>query len=99
MSGPSGPALSPEKAAEDNGQRMLITGWVFTALTTLFVAGRIFSRFQKLGKIDTGDYLVLLSLVRLHHPIASSPAMPADMSRYDTDDIPAPRLCATSTCQ
>jgi hypothetical protein len=83
MSGPSGPAaLPPEKAAEDNGPRMLITGWVFTATATLFVAGRIFSRRKKLGKLDTGDYLVLLSLVRLQHSAAFSPGRHTTHVRY-----------------
>ena len=48
---------------ENNGLRMLMIGWAVTAKATLLVAGRIFSRFKKLGKIDTGDYLVHASLV------------------------------------
>ncbi|GAB1313432.1 hypothetical protein MFIFM68171_03642 [Madurella fahalii] len=62
MSGPAWPAIPPKIAAENNGPRMLTIGWTFTATATLFVAGRIFSRFKKLGKIDKGDYLVLTSL-------------------------------------
>jgi hypothetical protein len=78
MSGPAWPpvVLPPEIAAENNGPRMLIIGWVFTAVATLFVAGRIFSRFKKLRKIDTGDYLILLSLVLLTpHRLPSSYAV------------------------
>ncbi|KAK4122267.1 hypothetical protein N657DRAFT_646950 [Parathielavia appendiculata] len=62
MSDPAWPALPPEKAAESNGPQMLIIGWTFTAIATLFVTGRIFSRFKKLGRIGTGDYFVLVSL-------------------------------------
>jgi len=66
MPAPARPVLPPEIAAENNGPRMLIIGWTFTATASLFVAGRIFSRLKKLGKIGMGDCLVLLSLVLLH---------------------------------
>ncbi|SPQ25744.1 4b21163e-68a6-4bdd-8da7-29f53bda3888 [Thermothielavioides terrestris] len=63
MSGPAwGVALTAEEAAENNGPRVLIIGWIFTAKASLFVAGRIFSRLKKLARLGTGDYIVLVSL-------------------------------------
>ena len=82
MSGPAPPAVPPEMATVNNGPRVLIIGWILTATATLFVAARIFSRFKKLGKIGTGDYLVLLSLVL--YPLPSSHAFYTDIPRFQT---------------
>ena len=68
MSAAASPALSPEMAAENRGTRVLIIGWVCTATATLFVAARIFSRLKKLRRIDTGDYIVIVSLVGIQAP-------------------------------
>ena len=68
MSGQAPSVPPPERAAENKGPEVLITGWALTATATLFVIARLFSRFKKLGKIGTGDYIVLLSLVSIPSP-------------------------------
>ena len=79
MSGQAPPVLPPERAAENKGPQVLITGWALTVTATLFVASRMFSRFKKLGKIGAGDYIVLLSLVP--YPLLSPCTSCADITR------------------
>jgi hypothetical protein len=56
-------ALPPEIASQNKGPRIIVIVYVFTILASLFVAGRIFSRIKKLGRLAVDDYLILISLV------------------------------------
>jgi hypothetical protein len=48
---------------ESKAVTILVTSYIFTSLAALFVAGRMFSRYRKLGRLAPDDYLILLSLV------------------------------------
>jgi hypothetical protein len=56
-------ALTPEIASQNKGPRIIVIVYVFTILASLFVAGRIFSRIKKLGRLAVDDYLILISMV------------------------------------
>ncbi|EXM14085.1 hypothetical protein FOTG_17490 [Fusarium oxysporum f. sp. vasinfectum 25433] len=47
---------------ESKAVTILVTSYLFTSLAALFVAGRMFSRYRKLGRLAPDDYLILLSL-------------------------------------
>jgi hypothetical protein len=55
-------ALTPEIASQNKGPRIIVIVYVFTILASLFVAGRIFSRIKKLGRLAVDDYLILISM-------------------------------------
>ncbi|KAH7176896.1 hypothetical protein EDB81DRAFT_773735 [Dactylonectria macrodidyma] len=54
--------LPPDIAAENKGPAMMAVMYSFTALSSLTVAGRIFSRYRKLGRLAIDDYVIILSL-------------------------------------
>ncbi|KAF5024824.1 hypothetical protein F66182_3063 [Fusarium sp. NRRL 66182] len=54
--------LPPDVAAQNKGPVMMAVMYSFTALSSLTVAGRIFSRHRKLGHLATDDYIIILSL-------------------------------------
>ncbi|KAH7124441.1 hypothetical protein EDB81DRAFT_765800 [Dactylonectria macrodidyma] len=49
-------------AAQNRRPVMLVIIYLFTILASLFVAGRLFSRCRKLGRLTIDDYIILLSL-------------------------------------
>ena len=59
--------LPPDITAEDRGPTILAVSYATTALASLFVAGRLFSRRKKLGKWAADDYVVLVSLQGLEY--------------------------------
>jgi len=56
--------LSPDTAVENRGPVILAVMYSSTALSSLLVAGRLFSRHIKLGRWAADDYIILVSLVR-----------------------------------
>lgn len=44
---------------------MMAVMYSFTALSSLAVVGRVFSRYKKLGRLAIDDYVIILSLVGL----------------------------------
>jgi hypothetical protein len=55
--------LPPDIAAQNKGPAMMAVMYSFTALSSLTVVGRIFSRHRKLGHLALDDYVIVLSLV------------------------------------
>lgn len=49
--------------AENKGPVIIITCWVFSVLSTLFVAGRLWVRIAVWKKVQLDDYLVVAALV------------------------------------
>jgi hypothetical protein len=56
-------SLAPDVAAQNRGPAMMAVMYSFTALTSLTVVGRVFSRYKKLGHLAIDDYVIILSLV------------------------------------
>ncbi|UQC78909.1 uncharacterized protein CLUP02_04388 [Colletotrichum lupini] len=59
---------SPEKGseawkAEDKGPGIITVCWIFTALSTLFVLGRVLVRWKIMRKFHSDDYFVIAGLV------------------------------------
>jgi len=57
--------LAADIAAQNKGPTVLAVSYPLTVLTSLFVAGRLFSRRRKLGRWEVDDYIILVSLVRV----------------------------------
>ncbi|SCO92509.1 related to integral membrane protein PTH11 [Fusarium oxysporum] len=55
-------SLPPDVAAQNNGPAMMAVMYSFTALSSLTVVGRVFSRYKKLGRLAIDDYVIILSL-------------------------------------
>lgn len=53
----------PGYSEENKGPLILTVTATLTAVTSLFVAGRIYSRLLSLGKIAIDDYIVILCIV------------------------------------
>ncbi|KAJ4072669.1 hypothetical protein NW761_014684 [Fusarium oxysporum] len=49
-------SLAPDVAAQNRGPAMMAVMYSFTALTSLTVVGRVFSRYKKLGHLAIDDY-------------------------------------------
>jgi hypothetical protein len=58
-------SLETHVAAETKGPAMMAVMYSFTALSSLAVVGRVFSRYKKLGRLAIDDYVIILSLVGL----------------------------------
>lgn len=56
-------SLPPDIAAQNKGPAMMAVMYSFTALSSLTVVGRVFSRYKKLGHLAIDDYVIILSLV------------------------------------
>lgn len=50
-------------AAEDKGVSIAVASWFFTALATLFVAGRLFVRYRMYKHFKDDDYWCTLGMV------------------------------------
>ncbi|KAL5603929.1 hypothetical protein FOVSG1_006679 [Fusarium oxysporum f. sp. vasinfectum] len=55
-------SLPPDIAAQNKGPAMMAVMYSFTALSSLTVVGRVFSRYKKLGHLAIDDYVIILSL-------------------------------------
>ncbi|KAK2922512.1 hypothetical protein FoTM2_017365 [Fusarium oxysporum f. sp. vasinfectum] len=55
-------SLPPDVAAQNKGPAMMAVMYSFTALSSLTVVGRVFSRYKKLGRLAIDDYVIILSL-------------------------------------
>ncbi|KAK8107917.1 uncharacterized protein PG998_009930 [Apiospora kogelbergensis] len=60
---PKGTLEYHEWAAQDKGPTELVTCWTVTAISTLFVAGRLYVRGVLQRKLRSDDYLIILSLL------------------------------------
>ncbi|KAL1967283.1 hypothetical protein VTN77DRAFT_3329 [Rasamsonia byssochlamydoides] len=71
---------------DDRGSAILAIMWTFVALSTLFVAARLYTRFRILSTIGVDDYLIALSLV-LGYVFASliSASVAAGTGRHSYD--------------
>lgn len=54
---------SPEWIAQDKGPSILAICWTVTAISTFFVAGRLYVRAKIKGRLQSDDYYTLLALV------------------------------------
>lgn len=60
----SSPAVGSDAwNAENKGPVIITTCWVFSVLSTLFVAGRLWVRIAVWKKVQLDDYLVVAALV------------------------------------
>ena len=50
-------------AAQNRGPEVLILCWLFVALATVFMAGRLYARMHLFGKLKSDDYWCLASIV------------------------------------
>ncbi|KAK2122002.1 hypothetical protein NOF04DRAFT_1337007 [Fusarium oxysporum II5] len=55
-------SLPPNIAAQNKGPAMIAVMYSFTALSSITVVGRVFSRYKKLGHLAIDDYVIILSL-------------------------------------
>ena len=84
---PLGPHMTPSYLAENKGPSIMVTCCTVTALSTLFIFARLFTRQKIMGKLHLDDYLVTLALVsrRATCPLSSDksltiiPAIPMDV--------------------
>ncbi|KAH0600995.1 hypothetical protein MHUMG1_01996 [Metarhizium humberi] len=47
----------------DRGFVILAVGWIECGITTLFITGRVYNRFQKRGGLGADDWLILISFI------------------------------------
>ena len=64
---PPPPDLDPEWAAQDRAPAVIASIVVVTALSTLFVAARLYVRGGIIKRLQPDDYIIMVSLVR-HDP-------------------------------
>lgn len=55
-------------AAQDKGPAIVAICWAFTAMATVFVVARIFTRIKMYNKLRSDDYWVIAGLVSLLIP-------------------------------
>ncbi|KAK8862590.1 integral membrane protein [Apiospora arundinis] len=60
---PKGTPEYAEWAAQDKGPTVLVACWTVTAISTVFVAGRLYVRGVLQRKLRSDDYLIILSLL------------------------------------
>lgn len=60
---------SPATMDEDKGPKILALCWTFTALSSLFVAARLYARYSVHRKIFADDYWIILSTASSHYAI------------------------------
>jgi len=59
----------PDNAHQNKGPAVLATCITLTALSTLFVAARLYVRIRILSRVGLDDWLIVISLVDRSHSI------------------------------